>query len=81
MRTMNELTLKDRCDRCGAAAKVMAVKNELNLLFCNHHFAKHVEKLLEEGWELYQNQEYRIVETKTECDLDSIQFDENGELL
>lgn len=36
------LTLQDRCDRCGAAAKVRVFMNDSNaeLLFCGHHMRK-----------------------------------------
>lgn len=33
-----DLTVSDRCDRCGARAQVRAVlSNGLDLLFCGHH--------------------------------------------
>ena len=32
-----ELTLNDRCDSCGAAAKVVATLLNGELLFCGHH--------------------------------------------
>lgn len=44
------LTNADRCDRCGAAAKVRAtlpVGGEL--LFCRHHYNGHEAKLVELG--------------------------------
>ncbi|CAM3090778.1 hypothetical protein H7J50_19140 [Mycobacterium intermedium] len=40
--TSPELTRADRCDRCGAAARVRA-----KLLFCQHHANKHEAKLVE----------------------------------
>lgn len=46
--TRPELTLSDRCDRCGAAAKVRAVlPSGGELLFCGHHGRAHSEKLRE----------------------------------
>ena len=43
-----ELTATDRCDRCGAAAKVRAVlPSGGELLFCGHHARAHSEKLRE----------------------------------
>jgi hypothetical protein len=43
-----ELTVADRCDRCGAAAKVRAVlPSGGELLFCGHHARAHSEKLRE----------------------------------
>jgi hypothetical protein len=32
-----ELTLNDRCDSCGAAARVVATMINGELLFCGHH--------------------------------------------
>ncbi|MDN5750714.1 MAG: hypothetical protein L0H64_19760 [Pseudonocardia sp.] len=46
--TRPELTLVDRCDRCGAAAKVRAVlPSGGELLFCGHHGRAHADKLRE----------------------------------
>ena len=43
-----ELTAADRCDRCGAAAKVRAVlPSGGELLFCGHHARAHADKLRE----------------------------------
>jgi hypothetical protein len=43
-----ELTACDRCDRCGAGARVRAVlPSGGELLFCNHHARKHSSKLKE----------------------------------
>lgn len=35
-----ELTASDRCDSCGAAAKVVATFLHGELLFCGHHARK-----------------------------------------
>ena len=44
--TRPELTASDRCDRCGAAAKVRAVlPSGGELLFCGHHARAHEAKL------------------------------------
>ena len=44
------LTASDRCDRCGAAAKVRAVlPNGGELLFCRHHFNEHEARLVDLG--------------------------------
>lgn len=46
--TTSKLTAADRCDRCGAAARVRAhlpVGGEL--LFCQHHANKHMDRLVE----------------------------------
>ena len=46
--TRPQLTLADRCDRCGAAAKVRAVLPKGGeLLFCGHHAKAHADKLRE----------------------------------
>ncbi|MCW2631122.1 MAG: DUF7455 domain-containing protein [Pseudonocardia sp.] len=46
--TRPELTISDRCDRCGAAAAVRAVlPSGGELLFCNHHAEAHSAKLRE----------------------------------
>lgn len=47
-----ELTLLDRCDRCGAAAYVRAVKGSQELLFCGNHGRKVYSQLAETGWKL-----------------------------
>jgi hypothetical protein len=46
--TTPELTRVDRCDRCGAAARVRAkLPSGAELLFCQHHANKHEAKLAE----------------------------------
>lgn len=46
--TRPELTVADRCDRCGAAAKARAVlQSGGELLFCGHHARAHADKLRE----------------------------------
>lgn len=46
--TRPELTAADRCDRCGAAARVRAVlQSGGELLFCGHHAREHENKLKE----------------------------------
>lgn len=46
--TRPELTAADRCDRCGAAAKVRAIlPTGGELLFCGHHAREHETKLRE----------------------------------
>ncbi|MBW8173501.1 hypothetical protein K0651_10645 [Ornithinimicrobium sp. Arc0846-15] len=41
-----ELTVADRCDRCGAQAYVRArLAGDLQLLFCAHHGREHTDKL------------------------------------
>lgn len=48
------LTKVDRCDRCTAQALVMVVipvagSDDLDLVFCGHHFTQHEPKLDEAG--------------------------------
>ena len=44
------LTRQDRCDRCGAQAYVRAtLDDDLELLFCGHHFRDHEVKLVASG--------------------------------
>lgn len=46
--TSPELTRADRCDRCGAAARVrVTLPSGAELLFCGHHASKHEAKLIE----------------------------------
>jgi hypothetical protein len=46
--TSPELTRADRCDRCGAAARVRAkLPSGAELLFCQHHANQHEAKLAE----------------------------------
>ena len=45
--TSPELTSADRCDRCGAAARVRAtLPSGAELLFCQHHANEHQAKLI-----------------------------------
>ncbi|WP_199431754.1 DUF7455 domain-containing protein [Qaidamihabitans albus] len=47
--TRPELTAADRCDRCGAAAKVRVVlRSGGELLFCGHHSREYETKLKEQ---------------------------------
>ncbi|MDN5758823.1 MAG: hypothetical protein L0H59_09855 [Tomitella sp.] len=42
------LTAADRCDRCGAAARVrVTLSSGGELLFCRHHGTEHEERLRE----------------------------------
>lgn len=49
--TLTDLTLTkaDRCDRCGAAARVrVTLRSGAQLLFCQHHASEHKAKLVEQ---------------------------------
>lgn len=44
------LTALDRCDRCGAAAQHRVwMPNDLQLLFCRHHYIAYEQPLLKQG--------------------------------
>jgi len=43
------LTKADRCDRCGAAARVRAALPQGELTFCAHHARRYTERLRELG--------------------------------
>jgi hypothetical protein len=54
--TTPELTRADRCDRCGAAARVRAkLPSGAELLFCQHHANEHEAKLIELSAVLHVN--------------------------
>jgi hypothetical protein len=48
-----ELTLVDRCDACGAAAKVIATFINGELLFCGHHARKAGSELVLKAVNVY----------------------------
>lgn len=51
-----ELTAQDRCDRCGAAARVRALlPSGGELLFCGHHAREYGEKLRQLDAEVQQS--------------------------
>lgn len=56
------LTAHDRCDRCGAQAYAVAFKDNLDLMFCNHHFTKHQGALEDQGFVII-DQTYRLHQT------------------
>lgn len=48
---MREFLPAERCDRCGARACHSATKpGHSELLFCEHHFREHRDKLIEDYW-------------------------------
>lgn len=42
------ISVTDRCDRCTARARVKAMKSNLDILFCGHHY--HVNKEAIDAW-------------------------------
>lgn len=47
------LTAKDRCDACGAEAKVRATFITGELLFCGHHSRKYLAQLIVQADRVY----------------------------
>jgi hypothetical protein len=50
--TTTLFTAKDRCDRCGARAKTLALFVAGPLLFCRHHTHEYLPALLAAGAEV-----------------------------
>ncbi len=49
------LAAEDRCDRCGATAKVVTLlPSGGELTFCGHHWRRHDEGLRQAGAEIWQ---------------------------
>ncbi|KQR98750.1 DUF7455 domain-containing protein [Williamsia sp. MIQD14] len=52
------LTAADRCDRCGAAARVRAtLPAGGELLFCRHHYNEHEARLADMGATVTRSEE------------------------
>ena len=47
------LTALDRCDRCGASAKVRATMLAGEILFCGHHAKKAIDALRSSALAIY----------------------------
>jgi hypothetical protein len=47
------LTLQDRCDSCGAAARIVATLASGELLFCGHHGRQHSQALVSQSIQVY----------------------------
>jgi hypothetical protein len=63
----SELTVRDRCDRCGARAFVRATipaAHGMELLFCGHHFRAHELNLIAAGAGIH-DERHRIDEQAT----------------
>jgi hypothetical protein len=52
------LTNADRCDRCGARARVRVTLMNGQLFFCAHHGRKYMPKLRQAAIEVYEDPEY-----------------------
>lgn len=44
-----DMDATQRCDRCGAQARVMVLMEASELCFCNHHFDRHKIALADQG--------------------------------
>ena len=56
---IRELTRADRCDRCRARAKALAILPEGGeLMFCQHHFDEHGSKLCDLGATIITRRKY-----------------------
>lgn len=51
--TERVLTLQDRCDSCGAAARVVATFLQSELLFCGHHGREYKDTLVPKAVRVY----------------------------
>lgn len=59
--TSPQLTAADRCDRCGAGARVRALlPTGGELLFCGHHAKKHADRLRELNATIVANAEEAV---------------------
>lgn len=68
----DDLTVKDRCDRCGAQAFTLVKKEgKERLLFCAHHGRAHTPALLTNGFEVLDFS-HRLNEKPTDPDIDDI---------
>ncbi|WP_045822547.1 DUF7455 domain-containing protein [Williamsia herbipolensis] len=55
------LTAADRCDRCGAAARVRAtLPAGGELLFCRHHYNEHEARLADMGATVTRSEEEMV---------------------
>jgi hypothetical protein len=40
----------DRCDRCGAKGVHKAIRNDRDLIMCQHHYNQFSDALTRQGW-------------------------------
>lgn len=57
----DQLNVSDRCDRCGAQAFVLAINEDHDLMFCNHHGKEHAEALKDQGF-ILMDESYKLNE-------------------
>jgi hypothetical protein len=53
--------LHDRCDKCNAEGFMLAVKDDLELVFCGHHGKKFMASLVSQGFDI-SDETHRINE-------------------
>lgn len=58
------LTAHDRCDRCGAQARVRVMKEASELVFCLHHTNRMEAGLVAAGWSIVTDQRDELMEPK-----------------
>lgn len=46
----DQLKVQDRCDRCGSQAFILAVNEDHDLMFCNHHGKEFSDALVMQGF-------------------------------
>jgi hypothetical protein len=61
-KTFPELTVLDRCDRCGGQAIIACIKAENLLIFCGPDFDKNRAALEENGWK-FDDQTQKLLDT------------------
>lgn len=60
--TGRELSANDRCDSCGAAARVVATFLYGELMFCGHHARTQINALTNKALEVYDPEgELRLI--------------------
>lgn len=42
----------EQCDSCAARAKYVVYRDDFLLTFCGHHMARHIDVLMEQGWDI-----------------------------
>lgn len=56
--TTRELVASDRCDSCGAQAKVIVTFLNGELMFCGHHAKSLSKPLIEKSISIYDPEDY-----------------------
>lgn len=75
-RDVEDITVADRCDRCGAQAFFKFKKTfddglKGDMLMCAHHGRKHEPVLFADGWDIYDFTD-RLNEKPTDPSIDDI---------